>query len=156
MEIWKDIYNGYQVSNLGRVKSLKRHEEKIMTPQANRFGYLLAHFRVNGKDKMKAVHRVVAESFIPNPDNKREINHINGDKTDNRVENLEWVTRGENLCHAYKTGLKNTKRVCCVELDKTFYSTRCAAKELNLKHQHIISCCKGKQKTSGGYHLKYV
>lgn len=157
MEEWKDIYKGYQVSNLGRVKSLKRKEEKIMKLKKDSLGYVRVHLRVNNSDVMASVHRLVAKAFIPNNDGKEEVNHINGIKTDNRVENLEWSTKTENIVHAYKTKLRgNSKEVYCVELDKKFYSARNAGKELNLKHTHIIDCCRGKQKTTGGYHWKYA
>lgn len=157
MEEWKDIYEGYQISNLGRVKSLKRKENKIMKLKVDRLGYVRVHLRVNNSDVTESVHRLVAKAFIPNEDNKKEVNHINGIKTDNRAENLEWSTRTENINHAYKTKLReNAREVYCLELNRKFYSVRSASKELNLKHTHIINCCQGKQKTTGGYHWKYI
>jgi len=110
-EIWKDIegYEGrYQVSNLGRVKSLNyRHtdQERILQPIPFSHGYLVVNFLKNKKHKTFLIHRLVAQSFIPNPDNKPQVNHINGVKTDNRVVNLEWVTPLENTQHAIKTNL---------------------------------------------------
>ena len=111
-EIWKDIegYEGYQVSNKGRVKStIVRKEGKLLKPSVNKLGYLQVSLFVNGKNKTRYVHRLVAETFLPNPDNKPEIDHINTDKTDNTVwlnedgsvnydkTNLRWVTRKGNM-----------------------------------------------------------
>ena len=118
-EVWKDIkdYEGlYQVSNLGRVKSLQRivsyvygermMEEKILKGSICVYGYLRVNLRKNGINKTIKIHKLVAQTFISNPDNKETVNHINGIKTDNRVKNLEFCTRRENNLHAYKTGLK--------------------------------------------------
>ena len=111
MEIWKDVigYEGlYQVSNMGRVKSLRKGKRfnKIMKQTPNYKGYLEISFCVKGKDKKFKVHRLVAMAFIPNIDNKPLVNHKNGNKQDNIFSNLEWVTHGENLKHAYDSGLK--------------------------------------------------
>jgi hypothetical protein len=121
-EIWKDIENFeglYQVSNLGRIKSLKRTvlsknqvcefnvylEEKIIVPGLDTWKYYRIGLSKNSVRTTIKVHREVAKAFIPNPENKKEVNHLNGLKTDNRVENLEWSTSLENMRHAYKTGL---------------------------------------------------
>lgn len=102
-EIWKDVkdYEGlYQVSNLGRVYTFKRN--KLMTPVKCRKGYLRIKLRVNNCAKSVAVHRLVAQAFIPNPENKPQVNHIDEDKTNNVVSNLEWVTNKENCNHGTK------------------------------------------------------
>lgn len=103
MEQWRSIpgYEGiYQVSSEGRVKNAYGH---VLKPETAKNGYK----RVTLFDKKKfQVHRLVALAFIPNPDNKEVVNHRNGVKADNRVENLEWVTWSENAKHAYATGLK--------------------------------------------------
>lgn len=102
MEQWKDIknYDNYMVSNLGRVKSLNYNrtgKERVLKPSKDKDGYLIVGLYKNGKGKTHKIHRLVAETFIPNPENKPCIDHINTDKTDNRVENLRFVTQYENM-----------------------------------------------------------
>jgi hypothetical protein len=110
-EIWKDVigYEGlYQVSNFGNVKSLGNEfsrKERLLKLSTQSKGYLTVVLQKDAKRKMTLVHRLVAEYFIPNIDNKPQINHINGIKTDNKVENLEWVLHRENLDHAIKNNL---------------------------------------------------
>ena len=97
-EIWKDIegYEGlYQISNLGRIKSSYNGKEKILKPFDNH-GYFRIQLYKNGVRKKETIHRLVAKAFIPNPENKPYIDHINTIRTDNRVENLRWVTHEEN------------------------------------------------------------
>lgn len=116
-EIWKDIkgYEGhYQVSNMGRIKSLKRtilksngrydtKRERILKIQYNqRVDVYEVHLKLNKVRKCHKVHRLVAQAFIPNPENKPEVNHIDGKRENNCVENLEWSTTSENLDHAYR------------------------------------------------------
>ena len=121
MEIWKDIpnfYGIYQVSNLGNVKSLNRKvnhltsgsltlKGKIIKPYITRGGYLIVNLYKESKPNKFSIHRLVGIAFLKNKFNKDDINHINGIKTDNRVENLEWCTRSENLYHAYNLDLKD-------------------------------------------------
>ena len=112
-EEWRDIegYNGYQISTFGRIKSFKRyHEGRILVPAIDKYGYLRIILCKNNRTKQNLIHRLVAEAFIPNPKNKPQVNHINGIKTDNRVENLEWCTGSENMRHAYATNLKTNAR----------------------------------------------
>ena len=109
MEQWRDIdgYDElYQVSSLGRVKSLKFGKIRSLKFGFSGNGYLRVCLWEDNKGKIFSVHRLVAQAFIPNPELKREVNHINGIKTDNRVENLEWCTRSENARHAFDIGLQ--------------------------------------------------
>jgi hypothetical protein len=122
IEIWKDIKGFeelYQVSNFGRLKRLQRKivtkdnvsktlPKKILLQYINRKGYSVITLNKNKKGIISthSIHQLVAKAFISNPNNKYTVNHINGIKTDNRVENLEWATQRENVKHAYDTGLK--------------------------------------------------
>lgn len=128
-EEWKDIpeYEGkYQISNLGRVKSLPRIIdsqfkgkpikrkvfERELRKSKNRFGYEYVCLSKNGKTKKYRIHRLVGELFIPNPMNKPQINHIDGNKQNNRIDNLEWCNNSENMQHAVKMGLwRNPKLI---------------------------------------------
>lgn len=108
-EIWKDIkgFEGkYQISNCGRVKSLKRSGrklEKILILTLGKRGYWTIGLYNKQKVKRRPIHRLIAETFIPNPLNKREVNHKDSDKLNNKIENLEWVTPSENSKHAVKS-----------------------------------------------------
>ena len=109
-EMWKPV-KGYEsrylVSNKGRVYS--NIKEKLLKPQKNEKGYLSVELRGGPKRKVKKIHRLVAEAFLKNPLSRTEINHKDGNKENNTVENLEWSTRSENLTHAYSSGLKKQK-----------------------------------------------
>jgi hypothetical protein len=111
LEVWKDVigYEGiYQVSNFGNVKSLGNEfsrKERLLKLSFQSKGYLTVVLQKYAKRKMVLVHRLVAEHFISNIDNKPQINHINGIKTDNRLENIEWVSHRENLDHAIENNL---------------------------------------------------
>ena len=123
MEIWKDIqgYEGlYQVSNYGRVKSLERKvkskggfrkvSERILKPMVTSYGYRAVSF-YNPNNKKYKIHRLVVQAFLNNPNNYEQVNHIDGDKTNNHVDNLEWCSHEMNMQHAHKTGLKNMKHL---------------------------------------------
>lgn len=109
VEIWKQIdeYDGmYEISTLGRVKSFKAKTEKILIPTKDRYGYFSVRLCKNGIIKRFKVHRLVACVFIKNPNNYTDVNHKDGNKANNTLENLEWVTRSQNLKHAFDLGLK--------------------------------------------------
>lgn len=161
-EIWKDIsqFEGlYQISSLGNVKSLARIVdnrykkcEKILKPFLNKQGYLYVILCKNGKITDKRINRLVAEAFIPNPSNKAYVNHKNEIKTDNSVENLEWVTPKENSNYSVKQIKQYTKNN---EYIKTWNNLIIINEELNIDKGNIVKCCKGKRKTAGGFIWKY-
>lgn len=177
MEIWKDIkgYEGlYQVSNLGNIKSLKRNttHERILVPRVGRDGYKYVGLCKDGIIKTKKIHRLVAETFIPNPTNLSQINHKDGNKINNLLENLEWCNASYNQKHAIKLGLVShwmkgktgkdcpfSKKVDQYTLNnifiKTWDSMSDVKRELGLPVSNISLVCQGKKKTYGGFIWKY-
>ena len=158
----------YQVSNLGRVKSLKFNKEKIIKISLHKRGYLNIILWKDGIIKNFKPHRLVAEAFIPNPNNLSQVNHINGDKTDNRADNLEWCSGSENQLHSFRTGLhksikglQHRKSFKVIQFDlqgkyiKTWENMREIERHLKINDTSIYRCCRGKQKTAGGYIWKY-
>lgn len=152
-ELWKDIegFEGlYQVSNLGNVKSLKRNI--ILKPGvvAYRKTKESGYYIVNLKSKPFYIHRLVAEAFIPNSENKPQINHIDCNKRNNNVKNLEWVTREENIQHAYKNNLipitekrrEASRRIAEMYRPKISFFTTKEFKELQKKHGYMIKTVK--------------
>ena len=162
VEIWKDIkdYEGlYQVSNLGRVKSLHFNKELLLKLRLTGRGYYQIDLQKDKNIKRALVHRLVAEAFIPNPDNLSCVNHKDENKLNNCVDNLEWCTQMYNI--HYGTGLQRRiatqyKPVLCVEKGIIYPSQIEAGRQLGMCHRHINDCCKGRRSTTGGYHWKYA
>ena len=164
-EIWKDIkgYEGkYQVSNYGNVKSLNYHrtgKERLLKPTLQKKGYLYVSLCKPLK-KFK-IHRLVAETFIPNPDNLPQVNHKDEDKTNNYVGNLEWCSLLYNINYGngiIKSCKKRCKKVYQYTMDwvlvREWESIReCGRNGFN--QGNIVSCCKGERKTHKGYRWKY-
>ena len=148
MEEWRDIigYNGkYQVSNLGNVRSVDR----ILKKQLDRYGYFFVHLSLNNRSKCKKVHRLVAESFIPEYSELLQVNHKNEIKTDNRVENLEMCDNRYNCNYgSRKTALAKTviQKTLNGEFVREWESTNQIERKLGFKHNIISSCCIGHQK----------
>ena len=183
-EIWKDIkgYEGlYQVSNFGNIKSLARKntfycvlrkeylerpvKERILKTNDKNAKYKQVHLLKNGVVKVYLVHRLVAQEFIPNPNDLPQVNHIDGNKYNNRIDNLEWCTASENNKHAFRIGLKeiyNKTKVNQYDLNGNFIKTwNCITefykeKGVSIKSSTISMCCKGKRKTAYGYKWKYA
>ena len=150
-EIWKDKknYEGhYQVSNCGRVKSIKFGKERILKLIKNKDGYLYVNLYKNNIKKKYKVHRLVAEAFIPNPNNYKEVNHKDECKTNNVVTNLEWCDRGYNNNYGTRTE-KCSKKVYQYTLDGQFVkewpSTREAARN-GFNQGNVAACCRGELK----------
>jgi hypothetical protein len=190
IEIWKTIPNfeNYEVSNIGNVKRKeglsvnKRNKvsETILNKRYDKDGYLRVNIRDGYTRKTKSIHRLVCNAFIPNPENKLQINHKNGIKDDNRVENLEWCTNSENMKHTFEklnnkiwsslSGTENEKvlvkekikkslscrEVECIETGEIFYSASEAGRVKNLSSSIIYKCCSGKTSNYNGFHWRFT
>lgn len=190
-EVWKPIEgweDRYEVSNMGKVRSLNYHmtgKAKELSPISSGKGYLMVGLCRDCKMKWAKVHRLVASAFIPNPENKPQVNHKNGVKIDNRADNLEWVTDGENLRHAYDTGLKRgnpewgrvlgtvygkigrakttesrSKPVIATNVltgEETRYESAAEIeRKLGIYHSCVPKVCDGRQKSAKGYTFRYA
>lgn len=178
-EIWEDVYfvdkgivydyiGLYKVSNLGRIKSLWFGKEKILKPIKNKNGYLQVYICKNKKKQHFRLHKLIANVFLEKVKDKPQVNHINGDKTDNRAKNLEWCNCSENNKHAFKIGLHKarkskdnscSKKVLQYDMNnnliKEWDSTMDIQRELNIRNSCISACCRGKYKQSHNFIWKY-
>lgn len=181
-EIWKDIEGYeklYQISNFGRIRSKDRvtrngrcnkciRKGKVLKPTLNQYGYLKIALWKENTTKFFGIHRLVAMTFLENNENKNEINHKDGNKTNNCIDNLEWVDRSENMKHAVRMGLLQTKgyirkkkKIIQKDLDgntiKIWDSCSDIVRERGFSDSHIYACCKRKKhkKTAYGYIWEY-
>lgn len=156
MEIYKDIQGYeelYKISNHGNVKSLISN--KILKLTKDKDGYLNVTLHKQGKVKTYKIHRLVTQAFIENPNNLPQVNHKDEDKTNNHVTNLEWCTNEYNSNYGTRNQ-RMSKQVMCLETEKIYSSTMEVERQLGFAQSHISMCCRGKQKTCGGYTWKYV
>lgn len=173
MEIWRNINDFYAVSNIGNVKSVERTvirkngrpctvKEKILSPQKNTSEHLQVWLYNNGVKEPHYVHVLVATAFIPNPNNYDVVHHINHDKSDNRVENLEWMDGNEHaIMHGIEGNVNRKKTVYQYTIDgelvKIWSSTLEIEKELGYNNGAISACCRGEKgyKTHKGFKWSY-
>ena len=168
-EFWKPVvgYEGlYEVSNFGRVKSIKFGKERILKPGTNGRGYSKVVLCKNGKKKRYLVHRLVAEAFLPNPNNLPQVNHRDENKLNNNAENLEWCsakyninfgTRNEKVAEKNTNG-KCSKTVLQYDLEGNFIrewksTAECGKNGFN--QGNVAECCQGKRKTHKGFIWRY-
>jgi hypothetical protein len=181
-EIWKDVigFEGiYQVSNKQRIKRIALSkiinnvkidfQERTVKTRLDKKGYVILNLCRNKEKFNTSLHRVVAKAFIPNPENKPQVNHINGIRNDNRIENLEWSTASENVLHSYhilkkipnaigklnRCGKKVAYYDLSGQLKGTFLSTMDAQRSLKISNSNISAVCLGRKNKTNGYIFKY-
>lgn len=159
MERWKSIkgYSNYEISDYGRVRNV--NTGRLLKQGMHRQGYSLVWLSEYGERYAKTVHRLVAEAFIPNPDCKPQVNHIDGDKSNNHYTNLEWVTGSENTIHAYRSLLFDGRPkvpVRIVETGETFNSIKEYAAAIRGNPANICSCIHGKLDSYRNLHFEMI
>ena len=164
-EVWKNVvgYDGiYQVSNTGRIKRILKSKERMLIGRLDKDGYKEVILSKKQNKKYCKLHRLVAEAFVPNTNNKPQVNHKDRNKTNNSADNLEWVTGSENTIHSFVTGRKPHKGTRAVsqftkdmKLISHWESIGDASRALNVSRNNICSCCRGHLGTAGGYIWKY-
>ena len=145
------------VSNMGNVISHKRGSGYPLKVWHTNDGYQMVGAG-DAHRPSRYVHRLVAETWMPNPNQYEQVNHINGDKSDNRVENLEWASPSQNMRHAYRTGLLKAEGtpVRIVETGEIFESVSECARRIGCDHSSISNCLAGRNRTCRGYHFEYA
>ena len=167
-EIWKPIEGYerlYEVSNFGNVKSLPRNgtikKARLLSGNVKKSGYVHVSLTKNNKKKTFCLHRLVAKAFIPNPQNKPQVNHKNGIKIDNTANNLEWATCSENARHKFdvlghKNKPVNPKPVICIDTGEIYGSIKEAERRYGKNYGAIQHAVNGKVKTAYNLHWKFV
>ena len=155
-EVWMPIAGctgRYEISSIGRVRKC---DGKILSAPVNSCGYPSVKIIKAGCRKTVTVHRLVAEHFLPNPNDWPQINHIDGNKLNNRVENLEWCTASQNTFHAYHHGLKERTKKAAAESLRKFQTHGVEARALGLSQGNLSAVCNGRIKSTGGYTARYI
>ena len=162
-KFWLDVpgYEGlYQVNNLGEIRSIRTNPPRLLKPWRHPAGYLCVTLCKDKRQTKLLAHRVVAEAFIPNPENKPQVNHKNGDKTDNNATNLEWCDNQENALHsAYVLRNESTiekRPVICLSTGQKYPSVSDAARAVGGCNQNIVKCCQGKRTHHKGLRWAYA
>lgn len=164
-EIWKSIkdYEDYEISNLGRIKSYKNNKERLLKPRKDKDGYMKIDLCKDNKKKTHKLHRLVAQAFLANPENKPEVNHKDEDKTNNCASNLQWVTSRENANYGTRNErVANANSIPVVQLDlqgnyiNVHQSATQVERELGFYNTHIIKCCKGKLDSAYKFKWQYL
>lgn len=160
---WKTIpgYEDYEINNIGVVRRItpgqSTHPYKIIKLRINKYGYYTVGLRNNHKTSKCSVHRLVAITFIPNPNNLPVINHKNGIKTDNNINNLEWCTYKHNIQHAFDHNLNpHQKFIRCIETGEVFHSIKAAALKLGVTHSAVSMQLRGEVKLCRGLRFEYI